>query len=735
MTINVRGLMSDAKFFEAYSRFDDEEGRYETWEESIDRVMTMHRTKYSDYLSDNNDLSYIFDEATSAYKDKLILGAQRALQFGGDQLLKNNMRNYNCTSSYCDRAEFFGECLWVLLCGAGVGMSVQHHHIARLPEIAQRNKQAKQHIVEDSIEGWATALDVLMSSFFVGGGKYPEFEGRKVYFDLSQIRSKGAKISGGFKAPGPEPLRLALDRIECILQGLVLRGVSRLRSIDAYDIVMHSADCVLAGGIRRAATIVIFSPDDILMMKAKTGNWFDENPQRGRSNNSALILRDSITKDEFDVIMENVKEFGEPGFVFASSLEFLTNPCVEIGMLPQIDGKSGWQGCNLSEINGSKCVDKESFFKACRAASIIGTLQAGYTDFPFLSDISKDIFERESLIGVSITGWMNSPNVLFDEDTLREGARIVKETNKEVAAMININPAARTTCVKPSGNASVILGTSSGIHGEHSPTYFRIVQMNKDSEVGQLIKRMNPYMVEDSVWSANNNDYAIYFPVVSPKESIYKEELNGTVLLKKVQLVQQTWVEEGTNIDLCIDSNTRHNVSNTITVEPHQWGEVADYLFENRASFAGVSFLSSSGDKDYAQAPNTMVKSAEQIIQEYGDAALFASGLIVDSAQGFSSLWEACRVAIFNGTDIQEDIDATANWIRRFKKFASTHFDGDLVKASYCLKDVHLLHKWDKVQRNYQHVEFVDMLQEKSYTDINSIGAAACSGGACEVEF
>ncbi len=442
---DTKALMSDAKFYEGYSRWSDEQNRYETWDEAVTRVMDMHRNYYKDKMTPQ--LSQLIDEAESLYKLKYVLGAQRALQFGGGQLLKHQMRLYNCTSSYADRPAFFNELFYVLLCGAGAGFSVQRRHVSKLPKIQERKKQAKQYTPDDSIEGWAECVGVLMSSYFVGGGTHPEYEGRKVYFDLSKIRPKGAHISGGFKAPGPEPLRRSLDKIEYILQGLALKGEDTLRPIHVYDISMHIADAVLAGGVRRSATICLFDKDDIEMIKAKTGNWYEENPQRGRSNNSAVIVRGEVTKEEFSEFMESIKEFGEPGFYFVESKDHTTNPCVEIGMYPQINGKSGWQGCNLTEINGSKAINKQEFFKACRAASILGTLQAGYTDFKYLTDTTKKIFEREALLGVSITGWMNSPDVLFDEEVQREGAEVVLKVNEEVSKLIGINLAARATCV------------------------------------------------------------------------------------------------------------------------------------------------------------------------------------------------------------------------------------------------------------------------------------------------
>jgi len=733
--VDTRDFLSQTKFYEGYSRFKDEDTRYETWDEAVDRVIEMHD---KNYMNNNNELSEYLEEARTAYKEQRVLGAQRALQFGGEQLMKHQMRMYNCTSSYVNRPEFFGEVFYILLCGAGAGFSVQKHHIKKLPKIQNRTKQAKGYIVEDSIEGWASALDVLMSSFFVGGGKYPEYEGRRVYFDLSQIRPKGAFISGGFKAPGPNGLRRSLDKIEHLLQGIVLDSKEPIdiKPIDAYDITMHAADAVLSGGVRRSATICLFSPDDEEMMNAKTGNWFMDNPQRGRSNNSAVIVRDETTPEEFGKIMESVKQFGEPGFVFVESKEHTTNPCVEIGMYPQINKKSGWQGCNLTEINGGKCNTEEDFYKACRAASILGTLQAGYTDFKFLTDTSKLIFDREALLGVSITGWMNNPDILFNEKILEKGAQIVKDVNREVARIIGINPAARTTCVKPSGNASVLLQTASGIHAEHSPMYIRNVQMNKESEITQAIMKTNPYMVEESVWSAGGTDVVVSFPILPNKGSMYKDDLLGVKHLELVKKAQKHWVEAGTNEELCADKGVRHNVSNTIIVD--DWDEVEKYVFENRDSFAGISFLPMTGDKDYNQAPNTAVITAKDMVKKYGNAAVFASGMVVDALKCFNNLWDACSTAKGFGEDISLESSENAmkrDWIRRFDKFADNYLKSDKALAEHCLKDAYLLHKWNKIQSTLKTVDWKEDIKERKYTDVDTLGAAACAGGACEIDF
>jgi ribonucleoside-diphosphate reductase alpha chain len=320
-------MMAQSKFYMGYSRWMDSEGRYETWEESVERVMNMHRIKYKDVMT--AELEELISFAEKAYKEKRVLGAQRALQFGGEQIFKHEARMYNCSVSHCDRARFFQETMYMLLCGCGVGFSVQTHHVAKLPKIHKRfEKKSKVFIVPDTIEGWADAFGVLLSSYFEDGGEFPEYKGCKVHFDFSKIRPKGAEISGGFKAPGPDGLRVALQKCESLLDAQI--GESKeavaIAPITAYDFVMHMSDAVLSGGVRRSATICLFSKEDEAMLNAKTGDWFVANPQRGRSNNSVMLIRDDVTHDEWANIMKSVKQVGEPGFIFSENTEFCYNP-------------------------------------------------------------------------------------------------------------------------------------------------------------------------------------------------------------------------------------------------------------------------------------------------------------------------------------------------------------------------------------------------------------------------
>jgi len=725
-----RRLMSQAKFYEGYSRYLDDQGRYETWEESVSRVIKMHRKFYKDIMTE--ELDVLLKDVERGYKNKLFLGAQRALQFGGDQLLSHNARLYNCSASYCDRPEFFGELFYLLLCGAGVGFSVQKQHISKLPEIKKRKKSPKTYVVPDSIEGWADTIDILLSSYFVNGGKHPEYEGRRVYFDLTKIRPKGAFISGGFKAPGSQPLREALDKIEQLIEKELNAGNSKLRTIVAYDICMHIADAVISGGVRRSATICMFSKDDEDMIKAKTGSWFVENPQRGRSNNSVVLLRDTTTLEEFEEIIKSVRDVGEPGFLWTDSEDFVYNPCVEVGMKPQTsDGRTGFQMCNLTEINGAKSNTKEIFFEQCKLASILGTIQAGYTNFKFLSKETKEIVDREALIGVGMTGMMNNPDILFDPEITKEGARIVKEWNKKVADIIGINQASRTTVIKPSGNSAVLLECSSGVHGEHSERYFRHVQFNKDTEVAQLFMDNNPTMCEDSVWN-RERDVVVAFPVESNSKSIFKSDLLGVKQLEYVRTTQQNWIEEGTNIDLCVDKRLRHNVSNTITVD--DWDEVTKYIYNNRYDLCGVSLLSAVGDSAYIQAPFTEVFTHDDIVKKYGEVSLFTSALIEAGLNAFDNdLWNACNTALGFGEQLRESHDhlLKRDFVRRFNKLSLNFKSSE--ECAKCLKDVYNLHKWWKIKKNASAIDWENALSEKQFVDIDTMGATGCAGGKCEI--
>ena len=1001
-------------------------------------------------------------------------------------VLPNGTPTGNCIASFCDRSRFFQECLWLLLCGCGTGFSVQDHHIDRLPSFSKKwndndGRHTKVFTAEDSIEGWADTLGVFISSVY-GGGDFPEYEGYNVEFDLSEIRPEGAKVgSGRGKAPGPEPLQKALNKIKLIFADALAAGQTRFKSINCYDIIMHASDAVISGGIRRSATICLFSPDDEEMAKAKTGNWFIDNPQRGRSNNSAVLVRGETTFEEFQTLMGFVKQYGEPGFVWVDHRDLMVNPCVEIGFYPVCveTGESGWQACvsgdtklitkdgidniknlvgkdckiwngdswktvnpfvtgenrelyrvelsdgsyldctdnhewlvknrfeeehrvvktkdlltgekykistprvncvnpggvweeyayeygfvlgdgtarpnhspfatlsgddfklnlrgkqsetkppnekyalehahitftdldnkfscdlkysqglprdvftwdkhcilefvsgwidadgskandgcrlygeeskirdcqllltkvgvnssvnlmseagsitnigerrrsvwylqipnavklrskskgrrqiiqsvtklqglhttycvyeeeknqctfnnvltkqcNLCEINGKHCNTPERFYSACKAGAIIGTAQAGYTDMGYLGDVSKRILEKEALLGISVTGMMDNPDVLFDPEVQKEGARVILEENKRIAKAIGINPTARATCVKPAGTTSCVLGTSSGIHPHHAKRYIRRTQSNYMEAPLAFFTKTNPLAVEKSVWSANGTDNVIAFCVEVPKGAKTKNDIGAIQLLDYVKSTQQHWVEAGKVEERCTRPWLSHNVSNTITVKDDEWEDVTEYIYANREYFAGISLLSISGDKDYQQAPFTAIYTPRELVTMYGDASVMASGMITDGLHAFEgNLWSACEAAlgvrkvdygkleeaekelkelrngIEEGADVPPFIVFAAeegykklwsqhDWVRRSKQFAERYFDGDVKKMTYCLKDVNNWKYWCDLQREYKDIDYSGMVEEEDNTKIEE--TTACSGGACQTQY
>lgn len=717
-------------FVSKYARWIEDKQRRETWKEAVDRVRNMMHIKYADQ-NIKEDIDWAYD---MMYKKK-VLGSQRALQFGGDPILKRHAKIYNCTSSYCDRLRFFQECFWLLLCGSGTGFSVQKHHVKKLPNLQHNPTKGEgvKYVIEDSIEGWADALGALVSSYFDRPvNEFAEYCNTHIVFDYSQIRKKGEPLSSGVgKAPGYEPLANGLEKIRSLLDRCVANGQKKLRPIDAYDIVMHSSDAVLSGGVRRSASLALFSADDEEMAKAKTGNWFIDNPQRARSNNSALLLKDETTLEQFEALMESVKEFGEPGFIWSDDKDMIFNPCVEIGMWPvdEETGKSGWQGCNLSTINCSSLIDEEDFYERCRAASIIGTLQAGFTNLEYLGETSKKIFDREALLGVSLTGIMEKPDLVLSDKILKNGAKIVVDTNKAIAKKIGINQAARTTCLKPEGTSSSMLGTSSGIHPHHAKRYIRHVQANKIEAPYEYFKSYNPQACEKSSWSANDTDEVIKFPIEVPDGSKLKNQLPAVEMLSVVKDTQIHWVNSGKNKNLCTQQFLSHNVSNTITVKPDEWQDVTKFIYDNRKYYAGISLIPQSGDKDYPQAPFTTVYTSREIVKEYGDASLWCSGLIELALQSFNrNLWAACDYVTMNQQK-ESDSEEKLKFVTKMKNFAGKYFDGDIKKLTYCMKDVYNWKVYCDLKDSFKKVDYTQLSESEDNT--TGIEEISCAGGAC----
>lgn len=563
-------LLSDIVAFRTYAKYLPHLGRRESLEESINRNMTMHLDRFP-------KLSKDIVKAYQRVHDLKAMPSMRALQFSGDAILKNEARQYNCSFTPVNDVRSFGEILFLLLSGTGVGYSVQHRHTEQLPKI-QKPREEGFFVAQDSIMGWAQCVDLLMDAYFYGRVR-PQF-------DFGNIRPKGSYLATtGAKAPGPEPLKKMLELVESKLKNAMGR---KLRPIEIHDIVCIISDAVLAGGIRRAALISLFDRDDNEMLKCKHGNWWDSAPWRARSNNSAVLPRNKVTKEEFFNIFNMCKESGsgEPGFFWTSDEDWGTNPCAEIALNP-------YQFCNLTTINQTGITSEKDFMNRVYAAALIGTLQASYTDFSYLRPVWKQTTEREALLGVSFTGIADNPN--FDSSWLHKGANLVTEVNDKYARKIGINPAARTTTIKPEGTSSCVLGSSSGIHARHNDFYIRRIRMNKDDALAMYLKVAIPELVEDDKFSSNG--VVISFPQESPSGAITRHQETALTLFDRALFYRKNWIEPGHR-----EGVNKHNVSVTISVKEDEWDDLKEKMWRSREHYSGISLLPFDGGT-YEQAP------------------------------------------------------------------------------------------------------------------------------------
>ena len=566
-------ILSDITVHMKYAKYIDSKQRRENWEELVTRNMDMHVKKFPHLKSEiSNAYQYVFS--------KKVLPSMRSMQFGGKPIEVSPNRIFNCAYAPIDDYRVFGEIMFLLLGGTGVGYSVQRHHVEKLPEIRRPSTRSRRFLIGDSIEGWADAVSALVSSYFKGSSK--------IRFDFSDIRPKGARlVTSGGKAPGPQPLRECLVKVEGILDGK--ENGDQLTPIEVHDIVCYIADAVLAGGIRRAALISLFSADDEEMISAKAGAWWELNPQRGRANNSVVVMRHKIDKPTFMNLWKRVEESrsGEPGFYFSNDKEWGCNPCCEIGLRP-------YQFCNLVEINVSDVQTQEELNERSIAASFIATLQASYTDFHYLRPIWKRTTEKEALIGVSMTG-IASGGVL--KLNLKEASLKVNMENRRVAMQIGINRAARTTCVKPAGTTSLTLGTSSGIHAWHNDYYIRRLRVGKNEAIYNYLMKNIPELVEDCKF--RGHDTAILsIPQKAPEGAILRHE-TAFDLLERVKKVSEEWIQGGH-----YKGSNSHNVSATITIKDDEWDETGKWMWENRGCYNGLSVLPQDLGT-YVQAPFT----------------------------------------------------------------------------------------------------------------------------------
>jgi ribonucleoside-triphosphate reductase len=567
-------ILSDITVYSKYAKYLPKKQRRENWKELVNRNEEMHLLKHPE-LSKEIKLTY-----KNYIQTKKILPSMRSLQFGGKAIELNNSRVYNCAFLPVDSIYSFSETMFLLLGGTGVGYSVQNHHIEKLPEIKKPNyNKNRRYVVQDSIIGWADAIKTLFKSYT---GKINSH----IEFDLSDIRPKGALlVTAGGKAPGPEPLRIALVKIEAILREK--EENSKLTSLECHDIQCHIADAVLAGGIRRAAMISLFDLNNQEMLNCKAGNWWENNPQRGRANNSVVLLRHKVDKKTFDSVWERIEASGsgEPGIYLTNDKDWGTNPCCEIALRP-------YQFCNLTEINMSNIESQEDFNQRAAAAAFVGTLQASYTDFHYLRDIWRKNTEKDALIGVGMTGIASKTNLELD---FKEAAEIVTKVNQETAKLIGINPAARTTTVKPSGTTSLVLGTSSGIHAWHNDYYIRRMRIGKNEALYSYLLIYHPELLEDEYFNPESQA-VISVPQKAPENAITRHE-STLDLLERVKLISQKWVTPGHN-----DGQNTHNISCTISVRPEEWKIIGEWMWVNKNYYNGLSVLPYDGGT-YKQTP------------------------------------------------------------------------------------------------------------------------------------
>ena len=565
-------ILSDITVYMKYARFIPELNRRETWEELVTRNKEMHQKKYPQ----------LHDEIENVYKfvyDKKILPSMRSLQFGGKPIEISPNRIYNCAYLPIDDWRAFGEVMFLLLGGTGVGYSVQKHHVEKLPEIRKpKADRERRFLVSDSIEGWADAIKALVKSYFTGGSS--------IRFDYSDIRPKGARlITSGGKAPGSEPLRICVEKLRAILD--LKKDGDKLSPIEVHDIVCHIADAVLAGGIRRAALISLFSADDDEMISCKFGSWWELNPQRGRANNSAVLLRSKVTEEFFKGLWKKIElsNAGEPGIYFSNDKDWGTNPCCEIGLRP-------FQFCNLCEVNVSDVVDQQDLEDRVRAATFIGTLQASYTDFHYLRPIWQRTTEKDGLLGVGMTGIGSGVVQKLD---VKAATKVAKEENERVANILGINKAARITTIKPAGTSSLTLGCSSGIHAWHNDYYLRRVRVGKNEAIYTHLAINHPELVEDEYFRPHDTA-VIGVPQKAPEGSILRTE-SPLQLLERVKWFSQNWIKPGHR-----NGMNSHNISATVSIREHEWDAVGKWMWENREFYNGLSVLNYDGGS-YTQAP------------------------------------------------------------------------------------------------------------------------------------
>lgn len=634
-------ILSDVTIFNKYAKYIPEINRRETWDEIVDRNMAMHIRKYPQ----------LREEIKNAYKyvyARQVLPSMRSLQFGGAPIELSNNRMFNCAYTPVNHPAVFSETMFNLLGGSGVGFSVQKRHTEALPSIQGPTSKQRRFLIGDSIEGWADAVKVLIKAYTLGKSDPA--------FDYRDIRHKGARlVTSGGKAPGPEPLRTCLVKLRSVLDSAVGRqlkpievhdmichiadavlsgGIRRAALISLFDrdnndmieakgnfnitswynkeidagvdahgepikaIVTHEIDGSKYYDIAVDYTDVYGDHKDVLLQwiseehykqlqDTHTLPWYYFQPQRGRANNSVVLKRDEVSQAEWFEIWNKVEQSGsgEPGVFWTNDYDMGSNPCCEIALQPN-------QYCNLVETNVSDVTTQEELNARVKAATFIGTLQAGYTDFHYLRTVWKDTTEREALLGVSMTGIASGGLLKLN---LIEAAEITKKENVRVAALININSSARITTVKPAGTTSLVLGSSSGIHAWHNDYYIRRMRVGKNEPLYTYMVEKFPALIEDCVHKPYL-EAVMSFPQKAPDGAMLRTE-SYKDLLERVKRWNLEWIAHGHNT-----GDNKHNVSCTISLQDDEWAECGQWMWDNRYDYTGISVLPYNGGT-YQQAP------------------------------------------------------------------------------------------------------------------------------------
>lgn len=593
----VRGFV----FNTGYARWNRSNRRSETFSECLSRVIEMHIRRFPQLESE-------IRWAAERVQEGLVLPAMRSLQYGGAAIEQEPIRIYNTWGTHADRPEVFGEALLLLLSGGGIGFSVQDQHVSQLPEVVPYSRESIFRVT-DSIRGWGQALTTLIV------GRY---QGVRVQLDLSGLKPSGSQdpVSGDHRA-GPK----ALENLAFRVHRLFDRAEGRkLRPIECYDLFCYAADAAVGEHNGRSAMLALFSPDDEDMLMAKTGDWYQTHAWRARSNNSAVLIRGQASRTDYNRLFEFCHEWGEPGIYWTDNPDTCSNSCVESGFYPiltlnreqaKILGRqegervSGWQGSTLSEINGAVLKNLNEFKVAARAAAILNTVQAAYTEIQdALGWVSRWLCERDALIGVGITGMADNPSVALNPEYQYQAALVVRETNTEMAKKLGIHVAKRATLIKPAGKTSLLFGgVSPGIHPRHAEKYFMRFVPKKYHPAYHHFKDLYPHLV-----LGTDHQERIVFPIEAPEGALVRDTLSAIDLLKLAKLTLLNWVYPGT---LDPDPMVRHNVSITVTVGDHEWDEVREFLWEYQGIFSGVALMGYFGDMKHPLAPLQKLMDAE----------------------------------------------------------------------------------------------------------------------------